>query len=186
MSDQNSIVLVKVIKYSIERFILSTGVLSYKFLDSPEVHKESMEVHFASVIGFSGGSFKGSLVAICEAAFLDKSHPNHQMDMPVGPDEIADWSGEISNQLLGRIKNILCANDVKFDMGTPTTVSGKTMQIAAPKEGILLKLRFAGEHGPIDVFFQVVMDKSLIIQNIDLEKPPEASAGTSENWSLVF
>jgi len=184
MSDQNRNVLVKIIRHCIERFIESTGVSSYKFVDSPEVHRASVEVHFASVIGFSGGVFKGSLVAICEAAFLDKSHPNHQMGMPVGPNEIADWSGEVSNQLLGRIKNILSANDVKFDMGTPTTVSGKTMQIAEPKEGILLKLTFTGEYGPLDVFVQAVMDKSLVIKDVDLEKQHEASA--TEGESIIF
>jgi len=184
MSDQNKNILIKVIKQSIEGFIESTGTSSYKFLGSPEVRREAVDVHFASVIGFSSSFFKGSLVAICESDFLDKTHPNHQMGMPVGPDEIADWSGEISNQLLGRVKNILSANDVKFDMGTPTTVSGKTMQLSEPKEGILLKLTFAGEHGPLDVFFQALMDKNLIIKDIDLDKQSDASA--AEGDSILF
>ncbi len=184
MSDQNRRVSVKVMEHSIDAFIISTGGSSYKFVDSPEVHRETVDVRFASIIGFSSSSFKGSLVAICESDFLDKTHPNHQMGMPVGPDEIADWSGEVANELLGRVKNILSANDVKFDMGTPTTVSGRTMQLTEPKEGIMLKLTFVGEHGPLDVFFQAVMDKNLIIKYIDLEKQPESSA--AEGDSILF
>ncbi len=39
MSDQNRRVLVKVMEHSIDAFIISTGVSSYKFVDSPEVHR---------------------------------------------------------------------------------------------------------------------------------------------------
>lgn len=184
MSGHNKNILSKIAKHSMEAFIESTGVPGYSYVEAPQVGNESMQVHFASVIGFSSPLFKGSLVAICEPAFLDKSHPNHQMGMPVGPEEIVDWSGEVSNQLLGRIKNILASNDVKFDMGTPTTVSGKTMQIAEPKDGILLKLRFVGEFGPMDVFLQAIIDKSLSLKEVDLEKQAESTA--VEGDSILF
>ena len=48
----------------------------------------------------------------------------------------------------------------------------------------MLKLTFAGEHGPLDGFFQAVMDKNLIIKDIDLEKQPESSA--AEGDSILF
>ena len=59
---------------------------------------------------------------------MDAPHPLHQIGMGEGPEKMADGSGEVSNQLLGRMKSIISGNDVKFDVGAPTTV--RTMQMA--------------------------------------------------------
>ncbi|MCX6124141.1 MAG: chemotaxis protein CheX [Proteobacteria bacterium] len=123
--------------------------------DSPGVSKT---VSYASVLGYSGDKMKGSMVITCERALLDKSHPNHAMGMPVEESDLADWAGEFVNQALGRVKNKLASAGVMFSMSTPTTVTGKSMQITAPKEGYAHQIIFAGEYGPISVNFLCVIE----------------------------
>ena len=52
------------------------------------------------------------------------------------------------------------------------------------KKSFLLKWTVAGEYGPVDVFAQALMDKNLIIKDIDLGILPETSAEDGE--SMLF
>lgn len=144
--------LTGLVKSAADEFFTTTEpIADYRYAAAGSTDA-SVAVTYASVIGYSGDTIKGSLVVTCEKELLDKSHPNHAMGMPVGDPEIIDWIGEIANQMLGRIKNKLSSAGVKFAMGTPTTVTGKSMQITPPKDGFTLSLVYkGGEEGLSDL-----------------------------------
>ncbi len=44
---------------------------------------------------------------------------------------MADWLGELNNQLAGRFKNKLCVYGLQPKLSTPTTVSGQLLLLGA-------------------------------------------------------
>src|SRR3954447_20163507 len=59
----------------------------------------SPEFMMCSVIGFSGRHLRGALVLALTEELPDRSSP-----LPAAPGRRRDWVGELSNQLLGRVK----------------------------------------------------------------------------------
>lgn len=180
MSVETLKTLEKIAQESVAEFFASiTCLVPYKANAKIQEAATALPVSFASVIGYTGESMKGSMVLVCERELLDKSHPNHGMGMPVGEPEILDWVGEAANQILGRIKNKLSAGGVKFAMGTPTTVTGKSMQITAPKGGHVVSMGFVGPYGPLSIYLLTVLDAGLVISAAALAAPTAAAEGAS-------
>lgn len=141
---------------------------------------DTATVGVASVLGFSGEQVKGSLVVSCERDLLASSHPNLAMGMPVDESSIHDWSGEIANQMLGRVKNKLSTIGIKMSMSTPTTVTGKAMQIRAAKGGHAGEFVFATSKGALSVHFLVIISEGVCF---DAETTATAAC---EGDSLLF
>jgi CheY-specific phosphatase CheX len=151
-----------------------------KLTKSGDGSGDTTAVGVASVLGFTGEQVKGSLVVSCERALLAASHPNLAMGMPVDEGSILDWSGEIANQMLGRVKNKLSAIGIKMSMGTPMTVTGKAMQVRAAKDGHAAEFGFTTSKGALCVHFLVVISEGV---RFDAEATATAA---SEGDSLLF
>ncbi len=82
----------------------------------------------AAVIGFAGAHVGGTLVlqAPCEiiAACLPLSDLQRRGDAAIG-----DWMGELSNQLLGRLKSKVGRFGVDFLLTPPTHLMGNALQV---------------------------------------------------------
>ncbi len=77
-----------------------------------------------SVIGFGGQQVRGVLVLGAPIELLAKAHP-----MPDAPSEdLLDWCGELSNQLVGRLKNKLLGYGIIIQLSLPTTLCGVLIQ----------------------------------------------------------
>ena len=162
-----------------DEFFATTEPISGYRYSAPGQMDSSVNVTYASVIGYSGDQVKGSMVISCERELLDKSHPNHAMGMPVGDPEIIDWIGEIANQMLGRIKNKLSSAGVKFAMGTPTTVTGKSMQITPPKDCFALSLVYKGPMKDFQIYLLTVIEPSVTLKAVESSAATTASEGAS-------
>lgn len=173
--------LTALVQNSVEEFFAATdGFSAYKFAQIGTESPASL-VTYASVIGYSGDFMKGSLVITCDKRLLHKSHPNHAMGMPVGDQDILDWVGEMANQLLGRVKNKLATCGVKCTMGTPTTVTGQSMQVTPPKDGFAIPLVYTGDANDFLVYFLFVADQSL-----ELKAVAATNATATEGDSFLF
>jgi hypothetical protein len=78
----------------------------------------------AAIVGFGDGSFRGSAVLLGDAKVVASL-----ADTP--PDNPVDWLGELGNQLVGRLKNKLLRYSLFPHMGTPVTLSGKSLDLGA-------------------------------------------------------
>lgn len=87
----------------------------------------SNEPLFSGVIGFVSAEVRGTCLLACERGPLEKSCP------PGG--QIRDWTGELSNQLLGRLKTKLLGHDVEIGLSTPIVVQGIRLQ-PLPRQAI--------------------------------------------------
>ncbi|MDF3064430.1 MAG: hypothetical protein K0R38_31 [Polyangiaceae bacterium] len=77
---------------------------------------------YCSVMGFGGRQVRGALVLVSTAEPLERTHPgdaeSHQ-----------DWIRELSNQLMGRVKNRLLALGAEVMLATPAAISGKNLDL---------------------------------------------------------
>jgi hypothetical protein len=95
----------------------------------------SPEASAGGMVNFSGPLVGGSLLLVAPFAFLAECRPDplrtRQLAMSSSSDWILvrDWSMELSNQLVGRLRNRLYDRDVTVDVRGPTAVSGHPLAI---------------------------------------------------------
>ena len=86
---------------------------------------ENDDSHYeqVAVIGFSGDGLGGALG-------LAVSHALMKIAQGMATDKMADdWLGELTNQLLGRLKNGLLAYGVSYTLALPMVLHGLNIQI---------------------------------------------------------
>ena len=104
----------------------------------------SDDVPYAAVLGFTGKDMKGTLVLAPTRVLLARSH----LGLPC---EFRDWSGELANQLLGRIKNELLPYGIEIFASTPVTMRGHYLA-SIPRCEQSLRC-FAASPGNVSVWF---------------------------------
>lgn len=91
--------------------------------------------------------------------------------------DLRDWVGEMTNQLLGRIKNKLLGHGLELLLSTPTVVYGCAVDI--PREGRRIRSGFSSKRGNICAFFDYVVTD-------DLAFTAEATIVAADEGSAFF
>jgi CheY-specific phosphatase CheX len=98
------------------------------------------DLHVGALIGFDGPQIRGSLMLICTFQAAARSRPARiggaaQLSSGVSRDWIIvrDWTGELANQLVGRVKNRLLVFGISFRIATPVALSGRGLALAVRK-----------------------------------------------------
>ena len=107
-----------------------------------------------SVIGFSGKDIRGTMVLALTEGLPGLSNPvaGSLRDGAGDPTE-RDWVGELSNQLLGRVKIELLRSGVEIYLNLPAVLRGKHL---APLPRTELKpLKFTLRGGAVAVWMEV-------------------------------
>ena len=81
--------------------------------------KESPDGQLASFMGFTGRLLRGTLTIVAPLSFIAKTYPlpaKHGFEWELA---MYDWSGEMANRVLGRIKNQLASRGVEVEPSTP-------------------------------------------------------------------
>lgn len=79
---------------------------------------DSAEFTYMGLIGFSGGSIRGTLLLAPSTLSVAETPWRTR-------EELRDWVGELANQLLGRIKNKLLRYGIEIYLTIPITIRGK-------------------------------------------------------------
>ncbi len=75
------------------------------------------EILYCGVMGFVGAKIRGSILLAATKTAVERSCP---------PNGVArDWTGELTNQLVGRVKTRLLARRVKTMLATPLVLQGE-------------------------------------------------------------
>jgi hypothetical protein len=115
---------------------------------------------FGAVLGFTGESMRGSLVLAMEAETIRRSSPE-----PSGGGPPREWIAELSNQLLGRMKNRLLAYGVEIQVTIPVVIRGRLL---APESGPELQpYRFAAGGAEVFVWFDYETVPGLLLERIE-------------------
>jgi CheY-specific phosphatase CheX len=126
---------------SVELF--ETYGVSIRAVDElPEV-----SVELAGIIGFTRQHMRGAMIVGTTSAVLEKSHASaHNTSR-------RDWSAELANQLLGRVKNRMVARGVDVQMTTPLALRGKALTV--DDEGQMEVFDFEGLEGCVRVWLDL-------------------------------
>lgn len=99
----------------------------------------------ASSIGFTSDNMKGVLVLVMEKALVLASLPANLRAKHYDDELLADWVGELSNQLLGRLKTRFIASGIQIALSTPIVFVGREMRHFFRPSPIQRKLGFGGK-----------------------------------------
>jgi CheY-specific phosphatase CheX len=87
-----------------------------------------MENPLTATIGFTSINLRGLLVLTVERALAAQSLPPNLRQGQPGDEIVADWTGELSNQLLGRLKSRFRPAGIDISLSTPIVFMGKEMR----------------------------------------------------------
>lgn len=120
------------------------------------------EFAYGAVLGFTGESMRGTLVLAMAAETIHRSSPP-----PSG--SLREWIAELSNQLLGRIKNQLLAYGVEIHVTVPVVIRGRLLSSESGPE--LVPYRFIADGADVLVWFDPE-----IVAGLELVKVPDGEA----------
>jgi hypothetical protein len=124
---------------------------------------------FSSVMGFVGDSLRGTCLLVCERHPLEATCP------PGGG--VRDWVGEMTNQLVGRLKVKLLAYDINVAMTTPVVLQGVRIQ-PLPKVPAC-PVMFSAGTGNVLVWIEVEVAAGFAL-------PPPRRADAGETGELML
>lgn len=127
---------------------------------------------YCGVVGFTGEQMRGAILLATTREPLGRTSP-------VSDTSFREWIAELSNQLLGRVKNKLMSRGVLLHMSTPVVLRGQHLTPLTANE--LKPLVFECEGGVVCVW----MDAE-IVGGIDLNVEQSDTGSISEGEGMLF
>jgi CheY-specific phosphatase CheX len=118
------------------------------------------EPELAGFIGFTG-PVRGSLVISASSAFFRSTYPASPGTTVTNAD-LLDWTGEMANQVLGRIKRRFCDRGTSFQAGNPNAIRGRYL-VGRTTTGRIFDLVLASGNEALYVCFQIIAPGDLDI-----------------------
>jgi CheY-specific phosphatase CheX len=87
---------------------------------------------FVANIGFVGDELRGSIVLLTSARVVRAMQPDYVRPDVTTEAVVRDLLGELANLVLGRLKNNLVKRGVLVLVATPTTMSGRELEVSSP------------------------------------------------------
>jgi hypothetical protein len=132
----------------------------------------TFDIVFCGIVGFTGDQMRGALLLATSGEPLGRTLPSSDASL-------REWIAELSNQLLGRIKNKLVAHGVTLHMSTPTVLRGQ--HIAPVSVTPNAPYMFSSGNGVVCVWIDAE-----IVPGIDLTQASDASDVISEGSGFLF
>jgi CheY-specific phosphatase CheX len=108
-----------------------------------------------AVMGFSGALMRGSLTLVAPVELMKRAYP-----LPLQSDpwelDVFDWSGEVANRLLGRIKNELAMRGVDVDPSTPRVLYAERLHAVGSMKRTICSISFMTDDSWIEVWFDAI------------------------------
>ena len=114
----------------------------------------------AAVLAFSGPTMRGTLVLAATFDFLASCRPREARSRTLSSASagdwlyVRDWSKELVNQLLGRIKRQIVARGLTFEIGALTAQTGDAAGGLVRRQSVE-PTRFVSGAAPVTVWFDV-------------------------------
>jgi len=145
--------------------------LPLKLVDLKTLAHE-FEIVFCGIVGFTGDQMRGAVLLATSAEPLGRTLPSTDASL-------REWIAELSNQLLGRIKNKLICHGVTLHMSTPTVLRGQ--HIAPVSSTPIVPYTFSSGGGVVCVWIDVEL-----VAGVDLTQFADAPDVVSEGSGLLF
>jgi CheY-specific phosphatase CheX len=145
-------------------------------LDGSLVRRTLESVELVSIIGFSSADISGSLSLAMPSALVERA-------LPAPEANLADWSGELANQLLGRLKNQLLDYNLAIDMSLPVVIAGAELALPATARHLTQYYSFASDWGRMLVRTELDLSPGLELVR---EAGPSSKQRLDEGELLLF
>ena len=130
------------------------------------------DIVFCGIVGFTGDQMRGALLLATSAEPLGRTLPSTEASL-------REWIAELSNQLLGRIKNRLVSHGVTLHMSTPTVLRGQ--HIAPVSSTPIVPYAFSSGGGMVCVWIDVEL-----VLGVDLTQVTDEQDVVSEGSGFLF
>lgn len=130
-------------------------------LELERVHtKEEPEHEIACCIGFTSPDVQGSFLMTTSKTVIVSAWPE-EVPVPGASDvTIADWFGELANQVFGRARSQLTPRGFTVSQGTPALIYGISLRRSRRAATLARELSFATDAGDIlRVYLDAVFGK---------------------------
>ena len=127
-------------------------------------------------MGFSGEMLRGTLTLVAPIALMRETYPLPLTDGPRSELDVFDWSAEIANRLLGRIKNGLASRGLEVEPSTPRVMIADQIQILRSLRGSVCSVFFSAGPWPFGLWFDAIAPEGVALfsaERVPDETPPE-------------
>lgn len=125
-------------------------------------------------MGFTGDVLRGTLVLKAPLEILRAAYPlplNASGDWQL---DVFDWTGEIANRLLGRIKLALTARGADVEASTPRVMSGEHLHVSRSTKGTVCAAAFRVGDSAVRVWFDAVAAEGRDLFTVPAEAAPDS------------
>ncbi len=119
-----------------------------------------------SILGFAGECMRGALTLVCHPRLVGRSLPGIQNTSSRPEAMIRDWSGELVNQLLGRIKNQVLRHGLDFRVAIPITVHAEALRVPPLDTGSGPWHQFESEAGAVWVRWDLRSEQAFLLPSL--------------------
>jgi hypothetical protein len=130
------------------------------------------ELLYCGVVGFTGDQMRGTLLLATSSEPLGRTSPTSDASL-------REWIAELSNQLLGRVKNRLIPRGVELHLSTPVVLRGQ--HIAPVSRAELIPFAFSCDGGYVCVWFDAELSAG-----VDLTQVSETEGLVVEGSTTLF
>jgi CheY-specific phosphatase CheX len=121
-------------------------------------------MHYCGIIGFTGDRVRGTLLLAMGEEALQRAMPP---GTEAGESANRNWISELSNQLLGRIKNMLLRREAEVYLTMPLVLRGEHLS-PLPRERCH-GVHFDSEGGPIRLWIDAEFIEGFVLPTTDVE-----------------
>jgi hypothetical protein len=144
-------------------------------LDGSPLAKILQDMQIVASIGFSSPVLSGSLLMALPNSLVERTLPT--------PDaNLEDWSGELANQLVGRLKNQLLHYEVVINLALPVVIAGGDFRLPAKARRLTRHFSFVSEAGRMCIRTEMELSPSAEL----VRQGGESQASIDEGELLLF
>lgn len=172
-------------KIIIEQTIAQFEASDIALVNVPVPGPQPTHAELAGMVGFTSESMRGTVMIASSFSLFARSRPAAVRDQPVSAYVardwlfLRDWASEVTNQLVGRIKNRLVHFGVSLRVSTPTALSGSALAFATPSSKRTRPHVFKAGDDELWVFFDAIIEP-------DLELSPQDDVAATEGDLILF
>lgn len=134
--------VVRILEEVCQRLFKAYGV---ELTPAPSSMETTQEVVLCGVLGFAGSHVRGSTLLAATTGPFEESRPTNGV--------MRDWVGELTNQLVGRLKVKLLERGTEIAVSTPVVLQGE--HVAPLPRQVLKPIVFTSKHGLVFVWADV-------------------------------
>jgi len=141
------------------------------------------EPQIAAFIGFGGEKVRGTLMMAAPFGLMRGAYPLPSADgCAPADDDVLDWSGEVVNQMLGRMTNSLVARGIVLVASIPKAIQVDKLWVSRSTHTSVCRLNLRSEGGGFGVWLDAVVSHGVEVFAL----PPIEAPSMAEGEQILF